>query len=149
MSSVPDPNADRDEFDRIVEGLDLDVGDPAEFDAVAARAAADRERADRERREREAEQRAAAEAAAARDEQFYRDVEPVSLPRDRRVTIAWTVLLAGPALLLGSVLLAVRPPTTVTGALILASAGAVVYLLARLPDRGPSNPDWPDDGAAL
>ena len=33
--------------------------------------------------------------------------------------------------------------------LTLVSVGAVIWLIVRLPDHGPSQRDWPDDGAEL
>ncbi|MET0469093.1 MAG: hypothetical protein ABWZ87_10135 [Aeromicrobium sp.] len=140
---MTDPASPRDDFDRIVEGLDLDLTGLEDFDRSAAQAAAARERA-----ELEEEQRRAAEPAEA-DDQFYRDVGPADLPSDRRTKIAWFVVVGAPALLLLARFASIRPPTFVVAVVVIAVVVAVVYLIARLPDRGPSNPDWPDDGAAL
>ena len=136
--------ASSDDFDRIVEGLDLDLSGLDDFDDAAARNAASRERAEleeQERREREPEEPA--------EEQFYRDVGPADLRADSHTKLAWFVVIGGPALLLLSMMASVRPPTFLVVLVIAAAVAAVVYLIARLPDRGPSNPDWPDDGAAL
>ncbi len=130
-----------DEFDRIVEGLDLDLSGLGDLDSAAATVAAERERA-----ALEAEKQVDDEPE---DDQFYRAVGPAGLRADSRTKLAWVVLATGPVVLLLSALLSLRPPMALTGVLILASVAAVVYLVARLPDRGPGTPDWPDDGAAL
>lgn len=141
--------SDPDEFDRIVSGLELDIGDD-DLDAAADRIAAERRRAEFERERAENSARRAAQVEQTDDDDdFYREVGPATLPSDRRTRWAWLCIAAGPALLLATVLLPVRPPTAVVVTLVLLSVGGVVFLIARLPDRGPSNPDWPDDGAAL
>lgn len=140
---MTDPAAPRDDFDRIVEGLDLDLTGLEDFDRSAAQAAAARERA-----ELEAEQRRAAEPEE-QDDQFYREVGPADLPTDRRTTTAWLVILGGPALLILARIAGMTPPPVLVATAVIAAVCAVAYLIARLPDRGPSNPDWPDDGAAL
>lgn len=133
-----------DDFDRIVEGLDLDLTGLDDFDAAAGRAAAANERA-----ELEAQQRAA-EEPPDEDDQFYRRVGPADVHAiDKRTKAAWFVVVGGPIVLLVSIMLSLRLPTAVVGVVIAAVVAGVVYLIARLPDRGPSNPEWPDDGAAL
>lgn len=132
-----------DEFDRIVEGLDLDLSGLDDFDAAAARAATEHEA-----RLEELRQRAAA-LDEDTDEQSYRDVGPADLHVDRRVLTAWAVVIGGPCLLLLVMASSVRFPPLVLSGVIGAAVAGVVYLIARLPDRGPSSPDWPDDGAAL
>lgn len=138
------PPSSPDDFDRIVEGLDLDLSGLDDFDAEAARVAAARERD-----ELEQEQRREAEPDEPKEDQFYREVGPADLRADSRTKLAWFVVVGGPAVLLLSVMASMRPPTFLVAIVIAAAVAAVVYLIARLPDRGPSNPDWPDDGAAL
>lgn len=142
MSDAPSSS---DDFDRIVEGLDLDLSGLDDFDDAAARNAATRERA-----ELEEQQRRESEPSEPQEEQFYRDVGPADLGgADTRTKLAWFVVIGGPALLLLAMMASMRPPSVLVGVVIAAAVAAVVYLIARLPDRGPSNPDWPDDGAAL
>jgi hypothetical protein len=140
---MTDPASPRDDFDRIVEGLELDLSGLDDFDRSAAQAAAARERA-----ELEEEQRRAAEPEE-QDDQFYREVGPADLPTDKRTKTAWLVIIGGPALLILARLADMTPPPVLVAAVVIAAVCAVAYLIARLPDRGPSNPDWPDDGAAL
>ncbi len=141
---MTDAASSPDDFDRIVEGLDLDLSGLDDFDDAAARNAALRERADLED-----EQRRAAAPPEPQEDQFYREVGPADLRADNRTKIAWFVVVGGPAVLLLSMMASLRPPTFLVAVVIAAAVAAVVYLIARLPDRGPSNPDWPDDGAAL
>jgi len=141
---VTDPKSSPDDFDRIVEGLELDLTGLDDFDDAAARAAAARERA-----ELEEQQRREAEPEEDPAEQFYRQVGPADLRADPRTRLAWFVVIGGPAVLLLASMASLRPPAPVVGLVIAAAVAGVVYLIARLPDRGPSNPDWPDDGAAL
>jgi len=141
---VPDPTSSSDDFDRIVEGLDLDLTGLDDLDAEAARLAAERER-----RELEEQQRREAVEDVDPEEQFYRDVGPAELRADPRTKAAWAAVIGGPVLLLVATMASWRLPALVVGLVIAAAVGGVVYLIARLPDRGPSSPDWPDDGAAL
>ncbi|MFS0884772.1 hypothetical protein [Aeromicrobium sp. 179-A 4D2 NHS] len=141
---MTDPKSSPDDFDRIVEGLELDLTGLDDFDDAAARAAAARERA-----ELEEQQRREAEPDEDPAEQFYRQVGPADLRADPRTRLAWFVVIGGPAVLLLASMASLRPPAPVVGLVIAAAVAGVVYLIARLPDRGPSNPDWPDDGAAL
>src|SRR5690606_33125849 len=95
-------------------------------------------------------QQRAAEEPPDEDDQFYRRVGPADVHAiDKRTKAAWFVVVGGPIVLLVSIMLSLRLPTAVVGVVIAAVVAGVVYLIARLPDRGPSNPEWPDDGAAL
>ena len=141
---MPDPSSSSDDFDRIVEGLDLDVDGLGDFDAQAARIAAERER-----RELEEQQRREAADDEEPTEQFYREVGPADLRADPRTKAAWIAVIGAPVLLLVATMASWRLPAFVIGVVITAAVAGVVYLIARLPQRGPSNPDWPDDGAAL
>jgi Flp pilus assembly protein TadB len=138
---VTDASSSSDDFDRIVEGLDLDLTGLENFDASAARAAAARERA-----ELEEEQRRTAEPA---DDQFYRQVGPAEFRARGRTRVAWLIFVGGPALLLIATMASVRIPPFVVALVVIGVVVSVVFLISQLPDRGPSNPDWPDDGAAL
>ena len=143
---MTDASSSPDDFDRIVEGLDLDLTGLEDFDASAARVTAERERAEARARE---EWRRAAEAQEAADDQFYREVGPARLRSRGRVRFAWFVFVGGPALLLVTTMASMPLPTFVAALVVIAIVVSVVYLISQLPDRGPSNPDWPDDGAAL
>ncbi len=136
-----DSASSADDFDRIVEGLDLDLTGLDDFDGAAARAAAAREQAELAEQQHELEE--------PPDDEFYRAVGPADLRADSRTKTAWFVIIGGPAILLLSTIASVRLPMPLIMTVIAAAVAAVVYLIARLPDRGPSNPEWPDDGAAL
>lgn len=141
-----DAPSSADDFDRIVEGLDLDLSGLDDFDDAAERAAAARERADLEEEHRRVEEQ---QRAQDRDDQFYREVGPADLRATGRTRIAWLVFVGGPALLLITTMASMPLPTVAVVAVVIAVVASVVYLISQLPDRGPSNPDWPDDGAAL
>ncbi|GAA3529677.1 hypothetical protein AFL01nite_00880 [Aeromicrobium flavum] len=142
---MTDASSSSDDFDRIVEGLDLDLSGLEDFDASAARAAAARERDEQEEQKR----REAADAAEPADDQFYREVGPAEFRAKGSTRIAWLVFVGGPALLLIATMASVRLPPMLVATVFIGVVVSVVYLISQLPDRGPSNPDWPDDGAAL
>lgn len=84
------------------------------------------------------------------DEQFYRRVDAgPSRPMERGRTFAWIALAGAPLL----VLLATLSGTYLARPVLLGAAltfvAAAIYLIAQLPEHGPSQRDWPDDGAAL
>lgn len=132
-----------DAFDDIVRGLDLDLSFPAEADAPT--------------RPRPRRQDAPEPAARdlddepdAVDEQFYRRVDPgPPRPLHRGRAAAWAGLLGAPLLLM----LASASGRFLSGAVLLGAAltfvASAIYLIAQLPEHGPSQRDWPDDGAAL
>ncbi len=144
-----EPTSPSDDFDRIVEGLDLDLSGLEDFDAAAERAAAARAAAERERIERLRREALERESAPTPEERAYREVGPAGLHAAGAKRWAWLVVVGGPAVLVLCAIASWRPPTAIVLAIIAAVVGAVVYLIAQLPDHGPSNPDWPDDGAAL
>ena len=84
------------------------------------------------------------------DEQFYRRVEvgPVG-PVHRGRALAWAGLVGTPLLLL----LATMAGRWVSGSVLLGAGitfvASAIYLISQLPEHGPSQPDWPDDGAEL
>lgn len=145
----PDPEADgrRDDerraFDDIVERLDLDlpfplgVDQPRDVTADVPRDATD-------------EPVSFDDQPDPVDEQFYRRVDagPVR-PMERGRTIAWIGLLGAPLL----VTLATLSGIVVSRPALLGSAftfvASAIYLIAQLPEHGPAQRDWPDDGAAL
>jgi len=126
---------ERDEFDRIVEGLELDVSFPDDVP--------DPEPPD-------PEPVWTSDDDADTEEPFYRQVDPTPLiPRRRSVLLAWAGVLGAPlalviATMTGNVLS--RPVVT---AAALTFVAAAIYLILQLPEHGPSRRDWPDDGAVL
>jgi hypothetical protein len=128
---------DPDPFDEIVRNLELDLDFP---EPAPERAPAPAPRT----------QPHPAAASTDEDDQFYRRVEPRPvLPHNPRVLLAWLGVLAAPICIM--VISAVhvfmpRPVLLGCGLVFVASA---IYLIAQLPERGPGEPYWPDDGAQL
>jgi hypothetical protein len=131
---------DPDPFDEIVRDLDLDldfsepapVARPQPTHPSAVGAEDDRDDADDQ------------------DDQFYRRVEPRPLlPRSPRVLMAWLGVIAAPLWIVVSSTLQLIMPRPVLLGCALVFVAAAIYLIAQLPERGPSEPHWPDDGAQL
>jgi hypothetical protein len=128
---------ERDDFDRIVEGLDLHLSFPDEpADPVFDAAPPPEPEADPDPVETE--------------EPFYRRVEPAQLvPRRRGVLLAWCGVIGAPLLLvLATVAHVFLERSIIAGAALIFVASAI-YLFLQLPEHGPSRRDWPDDGAVL
>jgi hypothetical protein len=131
---------ERDEFDRIVEGLDLDLSfadEPLDEPAPQAPPVAP-------------QHPSAARVAPAEDEEFYRHVDAVPLvPRRRGIVLAWAGVIGAPlTLVLATVAHVFLDRPVVAGAALIFVASAI-YLFLQLPEHGPSRRDWPDDGAVL
>jgi hypothetical protein len=127
--------SERDDFDKIVEGLHLDLSFPDEpADPVIDPAT----RVD------------LPEEPAETEEPFYRRVDPTPLvPRRRGVLLAWCGVIGAPAaLVLATVAHVFLDRPIVAGAALIFVASAI-YLFLQLPEHGPSRRDWPDDGAVL
>lgn len=124
----PDP------FDEIVRNLELDLSFPDVSDAQPATPPAPAPEAVRE----------------PQDDQFYRRVQPgPPTHHDPRILLAWLGILAGPiAIMVTSTLHIFLPRPILLGA-GLTFVACAIYLIAQLPERGPSEPWWPDDGAQL
>ena len=127
---------ERDDFDRIVEGLDLDlsfIDEPLDDPEPAPSPAP-----------------APAEAPTGEDEAFYRQVDAAPLiPRRRDIVLAWAGVIGAPlALVLATVAHVFLDRAVVAGAALIFVASAI-YLFLQLPEHGPSRRDWPDDGAVL
>ncbi len=131
---------ERDDFDRIVEGLDLDIdltfpdepGDPV----PEAQPSAQSPRPDVDEPEAE--------------EPFYRQVAPTPLvPRRRGARLAWGGVLGVPLLLGLAALADVFVARSVVAGASLTFVASAIYLFLQLPEHGPSRRDWPDDGAVL
>lgn len=84
------------------------------------------------------------------DEQFYRRVGtgPVR-PIHRGRALAWAAVLGTPGVLAICLLAGIwiSGPVLLTAGLTVVAGS--IYLISQLPERGPSHPDWPDDGAVL
>jgi len=125
---------DPDPFDEIVRNLDLDLDftEPAPTPAPHPQPALP------------------SAASTEEDDQFYRRVEPRPVvPHNPRILLAWLGVLAGPIciMVISAVhLIMPRPVLLGCGLVFVASA---IYLIAQLPERGPGEPYWPDDGAQL
>ncbi len=85
-----------------------------------------------------------------RDEQFYRRV-PARAPGPvhRGRALAWTGLLGSPMLLVIATLTGSWLSSAVLLGAGLTFVASAIYLISQLPEHGPSQRDWPDDGAAL
>ncbi|MET0930711.1 MAG: hypothetical protein ABWX74_14420 [Aeromicrobium sp.] len=132
-------DSDRDDFDKIVEGLHLDLSFPDEP-------------ADPAPVQRDPELRQAPEEPdpAETEEPFYRRVDPTPLvPRRRGVLLAWCGVIGAPSVLvLATVAHIFLDRPLIAGAALIFVASAI-YLFLQLPEHGPSRRDWPDDGAVL
>lgn len=128
---------EKDDFDKIVEGLDIDldfpdeVPDPAPVEPPPLVWSDDTEPVEAE-------------------EPFYRKVEPTPLrPRSRAMTLAWIALAAAPLALVIATMFGEILPRPILGAAVLTFVAAAIYLVSQLPEHGPGRSDWPDDGAVL
>lgn len=128
--AVTDPD---EEFHKIVDGLDIDlpfpesVRDPEPAPPVEL-----------------------SEADEYPDDLSYRipPRRPLHFPSGARLW-AWAAIVAGPIVLVLTTMADVWLPSSVVLAAAITFVAAVIYLIAQLPERGPSHPDWPDDGAVL
>ncbi len=83
----------------------------------------------------------------ADDEGHYVPPHPPPLPRPTGlVGAAWVGLLGGPLLLLVATVLGWRLPTLLTAAAVVGFVGGLVFLIARMDNRGPGG--W-DNGAQV
>lgn len=130
---------ERDDFDKIVEGLELDLSfiddaepaEPLEPEEPEWSPLTDEE-------------------IDADEEPFYRQVDAKPLiPRQRNVLLAWVGVIGAPlALALATIANIYLGRPIVVGASLIFVAAAI-YLILQLPEHGPSRKDWPDDGAVL
>ncbi|CAN5148308.1 hypothetical protein BH09ACT10_BH09ACT10_03070 [soil metagenome] len=130
MSARPD-----DEFDKIVEGLDLDLNfEPFEEPEAEAPVAEIIKVPDE-----------------TPDDSELHDWEVHEPPAElnARRLVGWSAVLGGPALLIVATVFDQVLPRTVAFAAVMAFVAGAVYLVLQLPDHGPGRPDWPDDGAVL
>jgi len=125
---------DPDPFDEIVQHLDLDWNVPDDAEPPPP-----------------VEQRPAPEPEPdPEDEPFYRRIEPRDpVPQRPPVLLAWLGIFGGPAVIMVSSVAGVVLPRTLLLGLGLVFVASAVYLISQLPERGPGEPNWPDDGAQL
>jgi hypothetical protein len=134
---------ERDDFDKIVEGLDLDLSFVDEPQEPADEPAEEPEPAWSPLTDDEVDD-------ADTEEPFYRKVEPTPLmPRRRGVLLAWAGVLGAPLALVLATISGVYLDRPIVAAASLIFVGAAIYLILQLPEHGPSRKDWPDDGAVL
>jgi hypothetical protein len=130
---------ERDDFDKIVEGLEFDLS----FIDEPVEPVEEPEPAWSPRTDDEID-------AEDTEEPFYRKVEPTTLiPRRRGVLLAWIGVLGAPLSLVIATMSGVLLDRPIIAAASLTFVGAAIYLILQLPEHGPSRRDWPDDGAVL
>ncbi|MFI5425934.1 hypothetical protein [Aeromicrobium sp. UC242_57] len=127
--------AERDEFDKIVEGLDLDLSFPDEpADPVVP----------------DPVPQAEVDDPIEDEEPFYRRVDPTPLiPRRRGILLAWAGVVGAPLSLVLATVAHIYLDRPVLAAAALIFVASATYLFLQLPEHGPSRRDWPDDGAVL
>lgn len=130
---------ERDEFDRIVEGLDLDLGFLADGEP---------DEPEPEPPVVEAHHHVGEARSPDADEEFYRRVERgPQRPWPRNITLAWIGIVGSPTVLVLCTLVGFIAPRSIVTALALVFVASAVYLISQLPDRNPG--DGPDDGAII
>lgn len=83
-------------------------------------------------------------------EPFYRHLEPREpIPHRPRVLLAWLGILGGPALIMIASIVHWFLPRPLLLGLGLVFVASAIYLISQLPERGPAEPNWPDDGAQI
>lgn len=137
--------AERDEFDRIVEHLELDLTD-LDFPQEAT------DQPEAERTLQHPADRAWSRSPDAEsdegDDAFYRHpVPPEPRPWSRNVILAWLAVVGGPVGLAICTVIGFFVPRPLLVGIALTFVAGSVYLISQLPDRRPG--DDPDDGAVL
>ena len=138
---MPDstPSSGDDEFDRIVEGLDLEMPRTEHVEREVAR-----EQPKPEPRPRKPQ------PAWDEDAIAYRTPPPrKKRPPSKARTASWIAVLGAPGLLVLATIVRIVLPRPIVLAAALTFVAGLVYLISQLPERGPSHPDSPDDGAVL
>ena len=134
MVGVPE----KDDFDKIVEGLELDLEFPFDDPEPTPDEPPPLVWSDD------------TEPVEAEPEPFYRKVDPTpSRPRRRGVAVAWVGLAGAPLTLVVATIFREILPRPILAAAIITFVASAIYLVSQLPEHGPSRPDWPDDGAVL
>jgi hypothetical protein len=127
----------RDEFDRIVEGLELELPDDLDLAAPTpapepATSGTFLDAYDDEVHETEA---------------AYRNAPPVSRSVSRNIIAAWCGLALGPLVVFFTMASSTSLPRELGYLLVALSVGSAIYLFTQLPEQGPSDPY--DNGAQL
>ena len=131
---------ERDDFDKIVEGLELDLSFVDE----------PQEPVDEPEPTWSPPTEDEVDAVDDAEEPFYRQVDSTPLiPRRRSVLLAWVGVLGAPLSLVVATVSGVFLDRAIVAAASLIFVGAAIYLILQLPEHGPSRKDWPDDGAVL
>jgi hypothetical protein len=132
---------ERDEFDKIVAGLELDFDLP---DEPADRLPEEPPTTALSSDEDDDEDVPDAEVP------FYRQVSATPLiPRRRETILAWFGVLGAPLLLVVWTMIGEILPRPILAGAVLIFVASSIYLISQLPEHGPSRSDWPDDGAVL
>ena len=140
--------AEKDDFDEIVQHLNFDLSFPEEQP----------EHPSVRRHRRPARPETGSEVGHDEpvafddmpDDQFYRRVEPTPIrPRHKGRTFAWIAVLGSPLAIVLFTLAHVWLPKSVLLGIGFTFVAGAIYLISQLPEYGPGQPDWPDDGAAL
>ena len=82
------------------------------------------------------------------DDKFYRRVEPRPIV-PRSPLLAWLGVIGSPICIMVTSLMNLIMPRPILLGCGLVFVAAAIYLIAQLPERGPGEPHWPDDGAQL
>ena len=136
------PESGDDEFDKIVESLDLELPFPDE--------APEPEQWSTPEPWSQPEPKRRAPAERDDDDVAYRTPPARQRrPPNRARTLAWVAVLGGPGLLVLATMVGILLPRPVVLAAAIIFVAAVIYLISQLPEHGPSRRDWPDDGAVL
>lgn len=138
--------SEREEFDRIVAGMEFDLDGLDDLD-VDAPPAPPHEEFDVALEEDDSDSDEDITESSA--DAFYREVPPARIRPARGTSWAWWCLSGSAVILLMTAITGSPLPSSVMIALTLVSIASVIFLVSRLPERGPGQRDWPDDGAAL
>ena len=131
---------ERDDFDKIVEGLELDLSFIDETPARPTRSPS---------RPGPRARMTTSTLPTTRSRSTARSSRPPLVPRRRSVLLAWIGVLGAPLSLVVATLSGVLLDRPIIAAASLIFVGAAIYLILQLPEHGPSRKDWPDDGAVL
>lgn len=135
---MPERPTGDDAFDRIVEGLDMNLSFP-EPKIGSSGGPRDPEMLDLD------------DLPDDPQDQFYRRVPPVSevIPHTWRALLAWLAVLGAPLGLVAFAVFGIYLDRAMMLAMCLIFVAGAFWLFSHLPERGPGHPDWPDDGAEL
>lgn len=128
---MPRRSDDDDAFDKIVEGLDLDLPFPEPVAPTAPALDFD-------------------DVPDDEDDQFYRVAPPISdiFPRDPKMLLAWIAVLGAPASLVGATVMGEFLPRPLVIGICLVFVAGAIWLFSHLPDR-PTSLGEPDDGSEI